>query len=78
MKKVTGILFIATAVVLLSSSFKPMAEEVPRITKVVEPIVNYAEEVPRITKLDEPVINFAEEVPRIVFSESDEELPRLI
>lgn len=66
MKKLTGIFFIAAAVILLGSSFKPLAEEVPRIVKIEAPVINYAEEVPRITKVDTPVINFAEEVPRIV------------
>ena len=65
MKKVTGLLFIAAAFFLLGSSFKPLAEEAPRITKIETPIIKYAEEAPRITKVNAPSIKFAEEAPRI-------------
>lgn len=77
MKKVTGLFFIVTAVFLLGSSFKPLAEEVPRIVKIEVPIKKFAEEVPRIVKVETPAKKFAEEVPRIVQIDLDHEMPRL-
>lgn len=65
MKKLTGILFLATAVFLLGSSVKPLADEIPRIGKVEEPIRYYADEIPRIGMTKEPVKSFADEIPRI-------------
>ena len=64
-KKITGVLFLATAVLLLGSTVKPLADEMPRIGKVEQPVKSYADEMPRIGKVDAPVILFADEMPRI-------------
>lgn len=41
MKKITGLLFIAAAVLLLGSSIKPMGEDLPRLTKFNAPIQTF-------------------------------------
>ncbi|TCI32830.1 MULTISPECIES: hypothetical protein [unclassified Exiguobacterium] len=66
MKKVTGIFFIAAAILLLGSSFKPMAEDFPRLGKI-EPIIKpMAEDFPRLGKINEPVLKpMAEDFPRL-------------
>ncbi|WP_026824359.1 MULTISPECIES: hypothetical protein [Exiguobacterium] len=66
MKKLAGFFFIATAVILLGSSFKPFAEERPRIVKIEEPIIINAEERPRIVQVEIPEKINNESMPRIV------------
>lgn len=66
MKKFAGFFFITTAVILLGSSFKPFAEERPRIVKIEEPIIINAEERPRIVQIEVPVTISNESMPRIV------------
>ena len=66
MKKLAGFFFITTAVLLLGSSFKPFAEERPRIVKIEEPITINAEERPRIVQIDAPETFSNESMPRIV------------
>ncbi len=66
MKKVTGFFFIATALFLLGSTFKPFAEEAPRITKIEAPITKFAEEAPRITQAVDIAKPFSEELPRLI------------
>lgn len=65
MKKVTGIFFIAAAVLLLGSSFKPLVDEMPRLTKIDAPIQKFVDEMPRLTKIEEPVQKFVDELPRL-------------
>ncbi len=50
MKKITGILFITAAVVLLSSSIKPMGEDFPRLGKIEIPAQKLGEDFPRLGK----------------------------
>ena len=66
MKKVTGVLFIATAVLLLGSSVRPLVDDMPRIVKVDAPIKSFVDDMPRIVKVDEPVKLFVDDMPRIV------------
>ena len=55
MKKITGLLFIVAAVLLLGSSIKPMGEELPRLGKFDVQIQPFGEELPRLGKLTLPV-----------------------
>ncbi|WP_214709515.1 MULTISPECIES: hypothetical protein [unclassified Exiguobacterium] len=65
MKKLTGIFFIATALFLLGTSFKPLADDFPRLTKLEAPIQKFADDFPRLTKIEEPIKTFADDFPRL-------------
>ena len=65
MKKITGLLFIAAAVLLLGSSIKPMGEDLPRLTKF-EPIIKpLGEDLPRLTKIESTIKPLGEDLPRL-------------
>ncbi|MCT4796766.1 hypothetical protein [Exiguobacterium alkaliphilum] len=85
MKKITGIFFIAAAVLLLGSSFKPLVDEMPRLTKIESPTtLRFVDEMPRLTKVEAPTTQrFVDEMPRLTKIEEPakkyvDELPRLV
>ncbi|WP_214789068.1 hypothetical protein [Exiguobacterium sp. s21] len=65
MKKLTGIFFIATALFLLGTSFKPLADDFPRLTKIDMIVKPAADDFPRLTKIEEPIKTFADDFPRL-------------
>ncbi|MFN4214692.1 hypothetical protein [Exiguobacterium sp.] len=72
MKKVTGFFFITAAILLLGSSFKPFADEVPNFSKIEAPAQEIAaDELPRLFKIEESSKNdtqikkLADELPRL-------------
>ncbi|TCI56133.1 hypothetical protein EVJ30_04395 [Exiguobacterium sp. SH5S13] len=65
MKKVTGIFFIAAAIFLLGSSFKPLADDFPRLTKIDAIVKPAADDFPRLTKIEAPIQKFADDFPRL-------------
>ena len=65
MKKITGLFFIAAAVLLLGSSFQPLGEELPRLAKFDSQIQPFGEELPRLAKVEYPIKPLGEELPRL-------------
>lgn len=65
MKKLTGIVFIAAALLLLGTSFKPLADDFPRLTKLDAIVKPAADDFPRLTKFDATIKPLADDFPRI-------------
>ncbi|MFY9858253.1 MAG: hypothetical protein WAK79_09290 [Exiguobacterium chiriqhucha] len=65
MKKITGLLFVTAAVLLLGSSFKPLVDDMPRLTNIEPSIQRFYDEMPRLTKVEAPVQSFVDDFPRL-------------